>query len=50
VDDDGFRQLELAHALGGRAERPRAATSSAADCKLVREKSIFYLPFNANLS
>ena len=23
---------------------------SAADCKLVREKTIFYLPFNANLS
>ena len=28
----------------------RLPRGSAADCKLVREKSIFYLPFNANLS
>lgn len=28
----------------------RDVLGSGADCKLVRQKSIFYLPFNANLS
>jgi hypothetical protein len=37
---DGPSDHELRDFLGG----------SAADCRLVREKSIFYLPFNANLS
>jgi hypothetical protein len=37
---DGPNDKEMRDFLGG----------SAADCKLVREKSIFYLPFNANLS
>lgn len=37
---DGPNEHDLRAFLGG----------SAADCRLVREKSIFYLPFNANLS
>jgi hypothetical protein len=37
---DGPNDRELRGFLGG----------SAADCKLIKEKSIFYLPFNANLS
>ena len=37
---DGPTDHQLSDFLGG----------SAANCKLVREKSIFYLPFNANLS
>jgi hypothetical protein len=36
----GPNEHELRSFLGG----------SAADCKLIREKTIFYLPFNANLS
>ena len=37
---DGPNERQVRDFLGG----------SAADCRLVREKSIFYLPFNANLS
>jgi hypothetical protein len=37
---DGPNDRQLRDFLGG----------SAANCRLVREKSIFYLPFNANLS
>ena len=37
---DGPNEKEMRDFLGG----------SAANCKLVREKTIFYLPFNANLS
>jgi hypothetical protein len=37
-------------AVSGAKENDIASMVGPANCKLVREKSIFYLPFNANLS